>query len=331
MKSLPPRSKRWLLLGVKLSLVAIVLWGIHRTAYSGLAELERQHWSPASLRPGWLVLSGALYLLALLPSGVFWYRLLRVLGQEPHLAETLRAYYIGHLGKYVPGKALVVILRTGLIRSHRVNTTTAAVSVFYETLTMMAVGAFVAGAILLAAFRHQTLLMLVAGGLMLVAGLPTLPPVFRRLVKLTGAGRADPVAAEKLVHLRTSMLARNWLSIAAGWCLCGLSLWATLVGCGYGHWPASGEEIALCIAASALAVVAGFLSLIPGGALVREAVLFELLQPTFGEAGALVSALLARLVWLVAELLISGILYSLGSSRSPQGGPAASVEPSPRG
>jgi len=50
--------------------------------------------------------------------------------------------------KYVPGKALVVILRAGLIRSRRVNAVVAAISVFYETLTMMAVGSFLAGAIL---------------------------------------------------------------------------------------------------------------------------------------------------------------------------------------
>ena len=63
--------------------------------------------------PGWLAASGAvLYLLGAAvrrssgtaccgPWGRRW------------LAETLRAYYIGHLGKYVPGKAMVVILRTG--------------------------------------------------------------------------------------------------------------------------------------------------------------------------------------------------------------------------
>ena len=60
------------------------------------------------------------------------------------MLETTRAYYVGHLGKYVPGKALVVIIRTGLISGPRVDTTVAAVSIFIETLTMMAVGAFLA-------------------------------------------------------------------------------------------------------------------------------------------------------------------------------------------
>ena len=71
--------------------------------------------------PGWLGLAGVLYLLGLLPAGLFWHRVLLVLGQDARLGETLRAYYIGHLGKYVPGKAMVVVIRAGLIRSHRVH------------------------------------------------------------------------------------------------------------------------------------------------------------------------------------------------------------------
>ncbi len=57
------------------------------------------------------------------------------------------------------------------------------------------------------------------------------------------------------------------------------------------------------------AVVAGFLSFIPAGAVVREAVLLELLAPQLGEANALVAAVLLRVVWLVSELVVSGILY----------------------
>lgn len=62
-------------------------------------------------------------------------------------------------------------------------------------------------------------------------------------------------------------------------------------------------------AAITLATVAGFLSFVPGGAVVREAVLTELMVPHLGDAVALLSAILLRLVWLVAELVISGILY----------------------
>ena len=40
---------------------------------------------------------------------------------------------------------MVIVLRTGLIRSQRVDTRLAVASVFLETLTMMAVGACIGG------------------------------------------------------------------------------------------------------------------------------------------------------------------------------------------
>ena len=84
------------------------------------------------------------------------------MGQEAGVWESLRAYIIGHLGKYVPGKALVVILRTGLIRSHRVNTSLAAVSVFYETFSLMTAGMIVAIFVLLMWFPEQIKLLLIS-------------------------------------------------------------------------------------------------------------------------------------------------------------------------
>ena len=107
-----------------------------------------------------MVSAGLIYLLGLLPAGLYWHYVLKVLGQDVRLANTLRAYYIGHLGKYVPGKAMVVILRTGMVRGHRVDTAVAAASVFFETLTMMAVGAFLAAGILPLRLSEEQVLFL---------------------------------------------------------------------------------------------------------------------------------------------------------------------------
>jgi uncharacterized membrane protein YbhN (UPF0104 family) len=59
-------------------------------------------------------------------------------------------------------------------------------------------------------------------------------------------------------------------------------------------------------------MVAGFAALTPAGLGVRDAILMEFLAPVFTAdqaATALVSAVLVRVVWLVAELAFSGILY----------------------
>lgn len=96
------------------------------------------------------------------------------MGQRPWKRASLRAYFVGHLGKYVPGKALVVVIRTALIRSRRVDATVAATSVFVETLTLMAVGALVAASILII-LSDQWQLILLAVLLMACSGLPTIP------------------------------------------------------------------------------------------------------------------------------------------------------------
>src|SRR5262245_14013505 len=69
-----------------------------------------------TLRWPWLILSGALYLLALGTSAGCWYRLMRFFGERPTVLATVRAYYVGHLGKYIPGKALALLMRGALVR-----------------------------------------------------------------------------------------------------------------------------------------------------------------------------------------------------------------------
>jgi uncharacterized membrane protein YbhN (UPF0104 family) len=300
--------KKWLLRAAKVLIVVLLLWFVRRTLTDAWNKLDEYPWHPHF---GWLVLSGLAYLLGLLPAALFWYRVLRVMGQRPRLGETIRAYYIGHLGKYVPGKALVIILRAGLIRSHRVDTAVAAASVFVETLTLMAVGAFWAAAILAVRFREQRLLLLIAIGLMLASGLPTVPVVFRHLARLAGVGRSDPTTSDKLHRLGRGTLALGWVLMSISWGILALSLWLVLKGIGVEDATLV-ADFPLYTAAVSLAMVAGFVSFIPGGAFVRELVLGALMLPRFGDVVAVVSALLLRVVWLVSELVISGILYVCG-------------------
>jgi hypothetical protein len=218
----------------------------------------------------------------------------------------MRAHWIGHLGKYIPGKAMVVILRTGLVYSDRVNRTVAATSVFVETLTMMAVGAFVAAVCLLLTTRDAALTWL-AVGMMVGSGAPTLPPIFRRIVKLLQVHRANPQIDEAIAGVDYRLMAFGWLIISAGWVLMGISLWATLQAI-----PGAGvplRELPLLIATVGLAMVAGFISLIPGGLGVRDWILMTLLAPQCGAKVALVSAVLLRIVWLLSEVAVSAILY----------------------
>ena len=300
-----PKLKKWAFLTLKLLIVVVVIWALRRTLLEGLEQLRSEQWS---FDPFWLIISGLLYLLGLLPAGLFWRHVLRKMGQEPRLGETLRAYYIGHLGKYVPGKAMVVILRTGLIRSQRVDTALAAVSVFFETLTMMAVGAFLAALILAGLFRGQWVLCTLAFGLAAASAFPTLPPVFRQVLRFTRVGKTHPEIADRIQRLDQATLLRGWISMVFVWILLGLSFWAVLRAMGIAEATLLPNFLGY-VASVSLAMVAGFLSLIPGGAVVREAILTGITGPSLGEGVALVAAVALRLVWLVSEMVISGMLY----------------------
>ena len=145
---------------------------------------------------------------------------------------------------------------------------------------------------------------------MVLSGLPTLPPVFRFLAKRLGVARFDPGAVGKLSGLRWQTLAFGWIAMTLGWFIMGASVWAALRACGIefsllNAWP-------LCTAAAAMAIVIGFLSMIPGGLFSRDYVFFVLLTPLAAERALIVAALL-RVVWLLAEVLISGMFYLLAA------------------
>src|SRR5205823_3923511 len=89
------------------------------------------------LHPAWLLPAGVLYLAGLGFAAVYWYRLLLDLDQHPSFVGAIRAHYVGQMGKYLPGKAWALFLRSSLVRSSRVRVGIAVLTSFYEVLTTM--------------------------------------------------------------------------------------------------------------------------------------------------------------------------------------------------
>jgi uncharacterized membrane protein YbhN (UPF0104 family) len=307
-------ARRLLITAVKLGIIGLVVWGVHQSLQAGLRDLGD---TARQLQPRWLVVSGVLYLVSVLPPALFWHRLLIVYGQRVTLWHAVRAYYIGHLGKYVPGKAMVVVLRAGLVRGEHVSASLAAVAVFVETLAMMAVGSFLAAVILALWFRDQWQYVALAVGFMVVVVVPTLPPVARWLLRLVrGRVKWGPLAnLERLEQLDFATLVLGWSGLALAWVLAGLSLWAAVQALDP-QAPGPLAGLPFYTAAVAVSVVGGFLSLVPAGAVVRDVLLAKLLTTQLTEAVALGAAILLRLVWLVAEALAAGILYFIQPKRS---------------
>jgi len=307
----PPKNRQrfvfWLKMALRLAIIVLVAWGIWRTVEKSRGRFAESGVTLTSLKYEWLLAAGFLYLLGTFLSCVFWQRTLQAMGQKPRFAQTMLAFFIGHLGKYVPGKAMVVVLRAGLVRGPRVDTTVAAASVFVESLTMMAVGAVVAAGLLALLFRHQQELMWSALVIAAAAGLPTLPPVFRRLVRLLQVHRAGPNIEVALRGLNWRLIVFGWVIITLEWLLFGLSLWATMLA--VPGIQAGLSDLPLLTTCVCLAMIAGFVSLLPGGIGVREAVMMQLITPAFGPVAAFVAAVLLRVVWLIAELIAAGCLY----------------------
>ncbi len=299
-------------------LLAVVIVGSVGWQFARLLrgpELWEHSWR---LHLGWLVVAVLVYNLAFAFPAFFWSRLLRVYGARPTPAAAARAYFVSHLGKYVPGKAWALVVRAALIRSSGVSAGLAALTATYETLTLMASGALLA-VVLLSALALEEADRWSAVGLLALAGIPILPGVFNRLVALV-TRKWRTAGDPPLPRLRSTTLLSGLALTTCTWALMGLSLGATLQALRPDGLAWDFNTWARHTAYVALAYVAGFLTLpAPGGLGVRELILQRMLTPELSrhlpasEAAALavIVVLLLRLTWTVAEVFAAGVAWFL--------------------
>jgi uncharacterized membrane protein YbhN (UPF0104 family) len=295
-------NRRWLIWLLRIVVVIAVCLGVRGTVERALAQLSQHDWH---VQPSWLIAAGALYILGLTPMAWFWYRTLAALGQPAPWGVTLRAYFLGHMGKYVPGKAMAVILRIAAVRRWVPAMRIAIVSTMLETLTMMAAGAFLAAVISAFLLRTQPQFAAIAIVIAALVAVPTMPPIIRRFARL---GSQDANLDSNLAGIDYRLLLEGWSAAFACWLLLALSLWATLRAIGVDQLSPI-HDLPRLVAAVAMAVVAGFVSMLPGGLGVRDLALVQLLSESCTPADALVAAVMLRLVWLVSESAACVILY----------------------
>jgi uncharacterized membrane protein YbhN (UPF0104 family) len=256
---------------------------------SSIPELGNLRWHLIGL-------ASILYGVALIPPGFLLHRALGVLGQHPRIGTSVAAQLIGHMGKYVPGKAMVVVLRTGALRKDGVRVVAATVCVFMETFLMMAVGGVVAG-LVICWLPVPTWLTVTALAVAIVASLPTLPPFLTVAAKrFTQSDQALPR------HAARRLFVAGWLYSLASWLLIGASFTAVIFAIPTAMpMPSLPYAYAVGTAAISLAMVVGFASLLPGGAGVRELVLTTVLGVSLGAAHGLLAAIAVRLIFIVVE------------------------------
>ena len=287
-------------------------------------RLEAARPELAKVRWSWLAAAMLCAAIGILPPGLYWAWTLRSLNIRVPAGVIARAYYVGNLGKYVPGKAMVLVMRATALRPYGAGIPLTTVSVFVETLTTMAVAAAI-GTAIITALEVPAWLRYLSLAAALAAVVPTLPPLFVPVLS-SRLPPTHPLRRELPQDYRWGLMFKGWALSAASWLVLGTGLYCVVRGLPFAEFDAAlgTKAWAMCVAASALSVVAGFVSLLPGGAGVRELVLTLLLSPLVGPASALVVAVTHRLVTILGELLLAaaGAAAAVGSPQ-PDGQPVA--------
>lgn len=298
------RGNRRAVFALKTAVGLLVLAAVARHVHATWLRLESKG-GTLHVEPAWIALAVVLYVAGLAVFGVFFDRILRSSPTPVGIGPAVRAYVMSHLGKYVPGKALVVVMRVALVTPYGAGGATSAFATLYETLVMMAGGALIATVGFLigpAPWWPPAVAACLSVPLVVVVH----PRVFPRISALLSQPFKS-LGPQVLPRFSGRLLAEGLACSAAGWILLGMSQVAVVraispAGVAPGLWP-------LVIAGVALATVGGFaVAVMPGGLGVREGILMATLEPALGMETAVIAALALRLAWVAGEIGAAAVL-----------------------
>lgn len=245
--------------------------------------------------PLWFVLAVAAGLLGMTGIGLTWGKIVGDLDRELPRRQTLRAYFVGQLGKYVPGGVWAVMgrgewaARSGIGRGAAYLSTLMSMVTAYLSASTVVLVSLVLGA----RPEGSPFLVLAIAALAPIGLLALHPALFGRMLKLLGRLRRRPVQSITAPPLGDSL--RYVLRQVPSWLLIAAATWLVARGMGI---EAGGLTLLLATCAS---WVAGFLFLpTPGGIGIREAAFVTVLG---GDASVAVVALGARLVFVLVDAI----------------------------
>nr|WP_239346410.1 MULTISPECIES: lysylphosphatidylglycerol synthase transmembrane domain-containing protein [unclassified Frankia] len=306
------RGPRWwlaraaLLLAVGLLGLALVgQWNAVRASFDELTVVS-------------VAAAGGVTVLAVGTSVLSWRALLVGLGTALPLQAAVRVFFVGQIGKYVPGSVWPVLAQMELSRAYGVSRVKAASASLIVLALAVPCGGLAAAVTL--PFVSATALGHYGWALLAVPGLAVVlyPPVLSRLLALAfGLLRRPPL--ERPLAVRPVLAGAGWL--LTGFVLYGVATWLLVRDLAPSvHGP---RLLLLAVGGYALAWTAGFLvPLVPAGAGVREAVLILALAPVLAHGPATLLALVSRLLATVADLLwaVCGAAVRTGGRELRAGG-----------
>lgn len=292
----PRRSLDWIRWLFLLLAVGFAIWGFRDHREDILSALSTISFIQ--------VLSSAmLVLIGLGFTGVLWGWLLRSFGHSITIRESAGFFFVGQIGKYIPGSVWSLAAQADLARSRAIPPRTT-VSVGLVFLWVHVISGVPVATLFLQLPMDQPLNQLWIRALGFIGGLLLLmPAVLRRIGALVAGRGAEP--------------ALSWRD-SGGFMLIMLTVWAIYGAAFFLVAPpepreASGgfPELFLPLtAAFALSYVMGvIIVLAPAGLGAREAVLIAATAPILGLAPAAAMAIVIRLVHTVCDFTIAGVSW----------------------
>jgi len=230
-----------------------------------------------------------------------WRAGLTDLGVRLHVVGGMRVFFLGQLGKYLPGSIWPAVTQMRLGRDYQVPQRASGAAVVVFMLMVIGTGLLVALPVIPllgpgAADEYHWLVLVLPLAMVLVA-----PPVLNRLIALAlRVARRPPLPAP---------LSFGGILRVAGWSIGAWLLYGVQVFVLARQLGADGGWLLLlqCTGAFAVAFASGpLLLVVPAGAGVREAALLLLLGPTITAPRAAVIAVVSRLLFIVGDLAWGG-------------------------
>ena len=243
-------------------------------------------------------------LAGLLATSLLWLRLMAALGADLPFREGLATFFVGQLGKYIPGSVWSIGAQAHMAGRLSV-----------PPRVTVAAGLLFLG-------YHVTTAVMLGSATLLLGGLPSPWPAWLSVLLLVGSAVGLLPAVVRRLGRR---IAGRSVSIGVGDTAVALALmamaWAAysvglvLLSPGY-PW----RDVVALGGAFALAYALGVaIVLAPAGVGAREGLFVLMLTPLLGVAGAAAVALLARLVHTVADGVMAAGWWYAASGRAVRG------------
>ncbi|GAA2912663.1 lysylphosphatidylglycerol synthase transmembrane domain-containing protein [Streptosporangium fragile] len=229
-----------------------------------------------------------------------WRALLADLGSPLPLRAGAKVFFVGQLGKYIPGSLWPVLAQMEMGRELGVPRSRSAAAFFLTLPVQLGSGLVISGVTLLAARPGAA-----APYAWVFLLIPVLAVVFEpRVINAVlgfGLRRLGREPLERPLTRRGMLTALGWALL--GWVAYGLHLAAVVHDLGASGLPA----VAFSVGAFALSWCLGIMTfVVPAGAGVREVAMVAVLAPVLDSGSAIAAALCSRVVIVLGDLLCAG-------------------------